>query len=143
MCVCVCYYSACVLARGHCYLLFYFLFGLEKVFSGRPRASSMRLPMSFFKSKGIHSFSGAPVPFLTSSVSSSAFLREHLVEWCLVPFALIPGFGMAWELITCLVRRVVGKFAIFWRDLSCRMMTSLSIGKRLSLLLRIFSIEMW
>ena len=83
------------------------------------------------------------MPGVTISTFSSASLRELRVERCLPLAKLVPSFGMANELIICLVRRVVGRFATFMRNLSCLIVTNLSMGSRLSLVLKMFSIEMW
>ena len=83
------------------------------------------------------------MPGVTISTFSNASLRELLVERYLPLAKLVPSFGMANELIICLVRRVVGRFAIFMRNLSCLIVTNLSMGSRLSLVLKMFSIEMW
>ena len=65
------------------------------------------------------------------------------MERCLPLARVILAFGMAKELISCLVRRVVGSIATFWRNLSCLMVTSLSMGGMLSLVLRMLSMETW
>ena len=59
------------------------------------------------------------MPGFTSSTFSSTCLREPLVDRPLPPARVVPAFGMAIELIICLVRRVVGMFAILMRNLSC------------------------
>ena len=94
-------------------------------------------------SLGIHSFRGPP--FLSrDTVTSRAACKDLRVDVKFPEDILEPSFGMAWELIICLVSRSVGSVATLHRKRSCLVvMRSFAVGRLFSQLFKMLLLEMW
>ena len=100
--------------------------------------------MSRVASLGIQFFRGAPFPSEGITVTSRAVFKDCQVEVKFHRDILVFSFGMAWELMICLVRRSVGDLATLRRKRSCLVvMRSFAVGRLFSQFSKMLLLEIW